>query len=103
MDFDKILELFLTNPDEAVNMVIEMSKTYKPMLYKVLNEFLDMYKDYVNNTLIQTYTAKDRMNYYKALIDAGFSEDQAFTILVNEKSKSNNYSNGVSKLNLKLK
>lgn len=87
--YKELLMAFIENPQGAIDEVVAVISNYKPLAYKLLNELFEIYKDLVNNEEFYAYTAKDRMNDYQALINAGFTEEQAFTLLLNNESRQN--------------
>ena len=45
---------------------------------------MDIYKDFANNTEYPTTVAKVKKNMYDAYIAAGFNEDQALALMIND-------------------
>ena len=84
---DKILELLKSDPELIVLVAKEYIDKYKPIVYKLLHEGLNVYSDYVNNTELFALEAKGKRNYYDALVNAGFTEDQALTIMIHDDVK----------------
>ena len=85
--YKELLIELLKDPDSMANTATEIISQYKPLLYKVLNELFGFYKDLVNNEEYYEYSAKDKMNDYKSLINVGFTEDQAFLLLLDKDVK----------------
>lgn len=61
-----------------------MIEKYKPMAYEVANIIEDIYRDYSNNTEHPALVAKVKKNMYDAYVDAGFTEDQAMALMIND-------------------
>lgn len=45
---------------------------------------VNIYKDYSNNLELPAITAKIRKNMYDAYINAGFTEEQALLLMIND-------------------
>lgn len=82
--FKDIFAQLLTDPQGSVDGVVAAIAAYKPYIYKILNELFGLYKDLVDNEEYYEYIAKDKMNEYQSLLNAGFTEDQAFILLLNK-------------------
>ena len=98
---NELLGLLLTNPSAVQELIKSEVGKYKPLVYMVGQELLEIYKDYANNTELFATTAKARKNQFDAYIGVGFSEDQALTLLLNDmvrmKESIKNLSSNVSK------
>lgn len=81
---DKILELLMSNPDLIMPVVKEYIEKYKPMVYSLAQEVVEVYKDYSNNTDYPAVVAKTKKNMYDAYVDVGFTEDQALALMIND-------------------
>ena len=57
---------------------------YKPMVYDLAQEVVEVYKDYSNNTEYPTIVAKTKKNMYDAYVSVGFTEDQALALMIND-------------------
>ena len=102
MDKELIMKL-LSDPDTFSTLISTMITTYKPMFYKVLGELFSIYKDYVDNPEIYEYKAKGLMNTYQELVKVGFTEEQAFTLLIDKETRMENMLNNIannSKINV---
>lgn len=101
MNKEKILELLLENPDLAVGVIHEVINKYKPTAYKLLQELVEIYKDYANNTEYPAVCAKVKKNMYDAYVNVGFTEDQALALMINDNlqlmKNMNKASNSMSK------
>lgn len=84
MNKEEILELLLKNPDLAVGVIHEVINKYKPIAYKLLQEIVEIYKDYSNNTEFPAVCAKVKKNIYDAYVEVGFTEDQALALMIND-------------------
>lgn len=77
-----LIELSGENPESVLPVVKEYVNKYKPFIYGLLHQILDIYKDYSNNTEYPEIIAKIKRNKYDAYVNAGFTEDQAFALLI---------------------
>ena len=75
---EEILKLLAENPEIVASIV----NRYKPALYETGNQFLDMYEDLINNERYYDLFAKSKKNTYNALLQNGFTENQAMQILL---------------------
>ena len=67
---------------------------YKPLVYAVGGELLEIYKDYADNTELFAIMAKVKKNQFDAYVEVGFTPEQAMTFLLNDMT---NMKNNVSK------
>lgn len=81
---ETILKLLKENPNLVMPVVKEYIAKYKPTVYELLNEFLDVYKDFSNNTEYFETVARTKWNMFNAYTDAGFNEDQALALMIND-------------------
>lgn len=81
---DKILELLMSKPEIIVPVIKEYINKYKPMVYDLAQEVVEIYKDYSNNTEYPTAVAKTKKNMYDAYVSVGFTEDQALALMIND-------------------
>lgn len=81
---DKILELLGSNPELIVPVVKEYINKYKPVVYDLAQEVVEIYKDYSNNTEYPAVVARTKKNMYDAYVSVGFTEDQALALMVND-------------------
>ena len=79
----ELLKSLLADPDVMAGII----EKYKPTLYKMAAEIYGIYKDYVDYPELSEYKAKAMMNDYQAFIKYGFTEDQAFTLLLNQQER----------------
>ena len=75
---DELLKAVLTSPDALA----ESMEQYKPMVYAICNQIFSFYRDFVNNDEYYKCNALNNWKTYKAHIDAGFSEEQAFLLMI---------------------
>ena len=98
---NKILELFMSKPELAVPVVKECINKYKPIVYDILHELVEIYNDYSNNTEYPAIMAKVKKTMYDAYVDVGFTEDQALALMINDNiqlmDSVKNYSKSISK------
>lgn len=81
---EKILELLASNPELIVPMVKTYIEKYKPMVYELAHEVVEIYKDYANNTEYPSVIAKTKKNLYDAYVEVGFTGDQALALMIND-------------------
>ena len=81
---EKILELLMSNPEAIVTVVKEYINKYKPMVYDLAQEVVEVYKDYSNNTEYPAVVAKTKKNMYDAYVAVGFTADQALALMIND-------------------
>jgi hypothetical protein len=81
---DKILELLGSNPELIVPVVKEYINKYKPVVYDLAQEVVEIYKDYSNNTEYPAVVARTKKNMYDAYVSVGFTEDQALALMIND-------------------
>ena len=81
---DKILELLMSKPEMIVPVIKEYINKYKPMVYDLAQEVVEVYKDYSNNTEYPTVVAKTKKNMYDAYVSVGFTADQALALMIND-------------------
>lgn len=65
-------------------VIKEYINKYKPMVYDLAQEAVEIYKDYSNNTEYPTVVAKTKKNMYDAYVSVGFTEDQALALMIND-------------------
>lgn len=75
---DELLKAILTSPDALA----ESMEQYKPIVYTICKQVFSVFKDFVNSEEYYRYSALNDWNTYKAHIDAGFSEEQAFLLMI---------------------
>ena len=81
---DKILELLMSKPEMLAPVIKGYINKYKPMVYDLAQEVVEVYKDYSNNTEYPTIVAKTKKNMYDAYVSVGFTEDQALALMIND-------------------
>ena len=104
-DYSDLLKILAESQEETANSIkdeiIGYINEYKPVVIAAAKELFDVYKSYVDNEDVHTYAAKNLMNTYQAYIAAGFTEDQAFILLLDSQVKLDVISKSISKLNNK--
>ena len=81
---NKLLYNLLENPDELKGMIKEQVDQFKPLVYMVGQELLEVYKDFSNNTEYFTAKAKVRKNQFDAYVEIGFTKEQAMVFLLTD-------------------
>lgn len=84
-----LLEILKENPEGIPAVVKEYIGTYKPVVYGVLKELLEIYRDYVNNDELHKLSAQAAKKKFDSFVEAGFTENQAFTLLLNSNASLN--------------
>lgn len=84
---DKIIDAFMEKPETGFALLKVLIEKYKPMAYEIGNIFVDIYKDFANNTEYPAVVAKAKKNMYDAYVEAGFTEDQALALMINDNIK----------------
>lgn len=79
-----MLEAVDENPECILPITKEYINKYKPLIYGLLHQFLEIYKDYSNNTEYQETVARIKRNSYEAYLNVGFTEDQALALMLND-------------------
>ena len=81
---EKLIEVFMESPEAGFALLKGMIEKYKPMAYEVAGIVMDVYKDFSNNTEYPATVAKVKKNMYDAYLAAGFNEDQALALMIND-------------------
>ena len=81
---EKLIEAFMESPEVGFVLLKTMIEKYKPMAYEVANIIEDIYRDYSNNTEHPALVARVKKNMYDSYVDAGFTEDQALALMIND-------------------
>jgi len=96
---NELLNSLMENPEELKEMIKEQVGQYKPLLYMIGQELLEVYKDFSNNNEYFTAKAKIRKNQFDAYVEVGFTKEQAMMFLLtdidNMKKSINNVTNNV--------
>lgn len=83
---EELLKAIMTSPDA----LSEAMEQYKPMVYAICKQVFSVFKDFVNSEEYYRYSALNDWNTYKAHIDAGFSEEQAFLLMIRNSEVTSN-------------
>ena len=81
---ETILSLLLADTEALMPTIKEYIDKYKPVVYGIAQEFAEIYGDYANNTEYFATVAKVKKNMYDAYVNAGFTEDQAMALMIND-------------------
>ena len=81
---EQILKLLMENPNMLLPVIKKRINKYKPMVYELAQEVVEIYKDYSNNTEYPAVVAKTKKNLYDAYVSVGFTEDQALALMIND-------------------
>lgn len=81
---EQILRLLMENPETLTSVIKEYINKYKPVVYGLAQEVVEIYNDYSNNTEYPAVVAKTRKNMYDAYISVGFTEEQALALMIND-------------------
>lgn len=85
-DLKNAMDLFelLKNPEEIKALITLAVSVLKPVLYHGCSEGMAMYKDYVANDEWKALVAENKFKIYQSYINAGFTEEQAMSLLLTE-------------------
>ena len=89
-----MLEQLGENQEVFKVLIKTQVEKFKPLVYAVGGELLEIYKDYADNKEIFVTIAKVKKNQFDAYIEVGFTPEQAMTFLLNDMT---NMKNNVSK------
>ena len=67
-----------------VPIVREYINKFKPVAYDLAQEVVEVLKDYSNNMEYPAIIAKTKKNMFDAYVSAGFTEDQALALMIND-------------------
>lgn len=81
---EQILRLLMEKPETLTSVIKEYVNKYKPVVYGLAQEVVEIYKDYSNNTEYPAVVAKTRKNMYDAYVSVGFTEEQALALMIND-------------------
>lgn len=82
---DVLLKMLLEDPEMATKIISSYVEKYKPVLYSACKEFLNIYKDYAENSTEYSKTcAKIKKNIYDSYVEVGFTEDQAMALMIHD-------------------
>ena len=74
----------MESPEAGFALLKSMIEKYKPMAYETVDIIMDIYKDFANNIEYPATVAKVKKNMYDAYLAAGFNEDQALALMIND-------------------
>ena len=81
---EQLLKILLENPDMLMPTIKTYINKYKPVVYDLAQEVVEIYKDYSNNTEYPAIVAKTKKNMYDTYVNVGFTEDQALALMIND-------------------
>ena len=79
-----LLELLKQDPDTFMPIVKALIEKYKPFVYSLAQEFVEVEKDMGNNKEYPAAVARVKKNMYDAYVEVGFTEDQALALMIND-------------------
>ena len=83
-NYEELIKTFIENPEVGIAVVKTLVNKYKPSVYQLGEMIMDVYKDFANNTDYPATVAKVKKNIYDAYLEAGFNEDQALALMIND-------------------
>ena len=81
---EELIQKILENPELVSPILSGMVDKYKPILYAVCKEFLGIMEDYANSDQLFNLQAKIKRKIFDAYVEAGFSEEQAISFILND-------------------
>ena len=90
MNYSNILTSMISasdRPEELESIIIDFAKAFKPVIYSAGKEILNILKDFSNQTEYFDTIAKIKKKYFDAYIGAGFTEEQAFSLMINDTTR----------------
>lgn len=90
MNYNDILTSMMpliNSPEEMASFVSEFVTIFKPVIYSAGKELLNILKDFSNQTEYFDTIAKIKKKYFDAYIGAGFTEEQAFSLMINDTTR----------------
>lgn len=101
-DMEDFFKLLTASPELANGVISEFVKKYKPILYRIVGELFNVYKDLVNNyEYFETMAKYNRRKFY-ALTNNGFTEDQAMAIMIADEKQLREHAKNTSGTSVKL-
>jgi len=82
MNLGALLPMLMGDTEMAEETIENLVSQYKPIIYAVVREGFQGYKDLVANDEYFTQRAQMRRKMYSAYIEAGFTEEQAMLFLL---------------------
>ena len=86
MNLGALLPMLMGDTEMASEAIENLVTQYKPIIYTILREGFQGYKDIVDNDEYFAKKAQMRRKMYSAYIDAGFKEEQAVLFLMDSDS-----------------
>lgn len=95
LDFDTFLMQTLVNPEAGAKSLHDLVTKYKPLLYCICAEIHSMLKDLTNNDEWYATNARNYKQKYDAYRNEGFTEDQAFALVMKDVTMYNNITKSI--------
>ena len=84
MNFGALLPMIMGDTEMAAEAIENLVAQYKPIIYAVLREGFQGYKDLVSNDEYFVQRAQMRRKLYSAYIDAGFTAEQSMAFILDD-------------------
>lgn len=87
MNYNDILTSMMpliNSPEEMASFVSEFVTIFKPAMYTAGKELLNILKDFSNQTEYFDTIAKIKKQYFDSYVGAGFTEEQAFSLMIDD-------------------
>lgn len=81
---NKLYELLFSEPEVAKVILKEQIEKYKPVVYSVAKEALEVMKDYAGCQEVFDTMAAVKKNMFDAYVKAGFTEEQAIAFILHD-------------------
>lgn len=95
-DFEAFLTQVLVDPEAGAKSLHGLVLKYKSLLYCICAEIHSMLKDLTNNDDWYATNARNYKQYYDAYMNAGFTEDQAFALVMKDSTMHSNIAKSIS-------
>lgn len=87
MNYNDILIQMISSidsPEKMESIISEFATAFKPVIYSAGKELLNILKDFSNQTEYFDTIAKIKKQYFDSYVGAGFTKEQAFSLMIND-------------------
>lgn len=100
---EMLIKLLTNNPDTIAEIVKTYIEKYKPMVYSILHDCFDIWKDYVNNDEVYAVDAKHYRKLLEAFMNEGFTREEAMLLIIKKQLDAEKAANKISTNTSKIK